>query len=754
MVAHGQSSLNSRQSLHVHIDPFTYKSEIRVSPHSPSPSSANPTLSAEATTPTSPQEGSIICSVLCMYDFRSDDPDHLSFYKNEILDIVRQEESGWWAAIRKDKDRVGWIPQAFVERISDEMAEKLRNTRRELRAFEYQAEQLYVSAPTEPVLSLYDSPEAMTPSPPSGGSQRRDGSALPYLSSKPHDLVHSSLDSDPSYRLTFQYLQNDRLNNSHIPPVLQPPHTSSVYSKPTPFISQEDLPQTRNRAGTLPITAANAKRRDDRPPPTRLRPLHESNNSTEVVDFPISRSKNPIEGLIKRTRSQRLKPSIGLDESPPPRPIQAWYLKPLYSDQLDVDAEGHIRYGTLQGLVEKLTCEDKPLDTQKRAEETLFRNIFLMTFRTFTTADVLFDMLVETYRMDHPKDLATAELEEWTGYLIETQRRVLMVFTMWLEDHRLLEHEPHIASKLTEFLRLIGAPPLAAMARLLQKSIQRLTFATHGVSPTTSPKRARRSRAHRNGLIRNDLIKLDPLDTAEQLTLLESKRYVKITPEDCLRHGSKKPSCEESALSIFCSTHDQVVAWVKASVLSNDALGKRADTIDFWIKVAEKCKAMSNFATMSAVINGLSSTVINRLHLTWAHVGRKTSLESLLRHNEPTGGFAGYRNLLQHVEGPCVPFISMFLTDLVHIQDHYADEGERICWLQRQRSYETVNAMLRYQARPYDFAESESTMNFITKHLQEESAKDSNWFWTRSQEVQQSELAHADIRKGLEAAGF
>lgn len=97
-----------------------------------------------------------------------------------------------------------------------------------------------------------------------------------------------------------------------------------------------------------------------------------------------------------------------------------------------------------------------------------------MTFRTFTTADELFDMLVETYRMDHPKDLATAEFEEWKGHLIATQRQVLEVFAMWLEDHRLLEHEPQIASRLSEFLRLILAPPHAAMARLLQKTIQRL----------------------------------------------------------------------------------------------------------------------------------------------------------------------------------------------------------------------------------------------------------------------------------------
>lgn len=108
------------------------------------------------------------------------------------------------------------------------------------------------------------------------------------------------------------------------------------------------------------------------------------------------------------------------------------------------------------------------------ADDALFRNIFLMSFRSFTTADRLFDMLVETYMMDHLKDLAAAELEEWKGYLIATQRRVLMIFTMWLEDHRLLEHEPHIASKLTEFLQRILEPPLASMARLLVKTINRL----------------------------------------------------------------------------------------------------------------------------------------------------------------------------------------------------------------------------------------------------------------------------------------
>jgi son of sevenless-like protein len=45
-------------------------------------------------------------------------------------------------------------------------------------------------------------------------------------------------------------------------------------------------------------------------------------------------------------------------------------------------------------------------------------------------------------------------------------------------------------------------------------------------------------------------------------------------------------------------------------------------------------------------------------------------------------------------------------------------------------------------------------MTYIDGQLAAANAKELPAFWTRSQELQQAELAHADIRKGLEAAGF
>ena len=166
---------------------------------------------------------------------------------------------------------------------------------------------------------------------------------------------------------------------------------------------------------------------------------------------------------------------------------------------------------------------------------------------------------------------------------------------------------------------------------------------------------------------------------------------------------------------------------------------------------------------MSALITALSSTVITRLHLTWAHVSRRSVLDGLLKYNEPTGGFSGYRSLLQTVEGPCVPFITMFLVDIVRTDNQFNDNSSPmsassdtalISFTKRQRWYDVVTAMLKHQQKLYNFPESDPTRLFIETHLQMASAKEPAWFWTRSQEVQHLELAHADIRRGLVEAGF
>jgi len=81
-----------------------------------------------------------ICSVIGLYDFFSTDPDRLSFRKHEILEIVQQDESGWWGAVRGDGSEVGWIPARFVHTLSDDAAQRVYNIRVRTRIPGYGAE--------------------------------------------------------------------------------------------------------------------------------------------------------------------------------------------------------------------------------------------------------------------------------------------------------------------------------------------------------------------------------------------------------------------------------------------------------------------------------------------------------------------------------------------------------------------------------------------------------------------------------------
>ncbi|KAL4263650.1 Ras-like guanine nucleotide exchange factor [Pleurotus pulmonarius] len=693
-----------RQTLHLSIDPSPYEPPpMSLSPpssNSPPSSLMSATTASSSTADSSTMPSStfpIIYSVLCLHDFDSDDPDHLPFSKNEILEIVKQEESGWWAAMRKGFTRVGWIPRAYVQPLSEEMADKLWNVREEVRAYEYGAEQLYNTAPIATSVQIYDPP-------------RRQ----------------------PSRKQSTD-VANDlwRIANKR---------------------AREDQERILSEDRALPASPSMLAAINKPTPPTPREERHRSNSSPSHRSG-SSRDKREVDWVIARQNG-----------------TTSWYLRPQYADQLRLDKDGN--------------------NTTLASEET-FRDVFLMTFRTFTTADIFFEMLVDRFWMHPPDDLtADSQFAEWQEKkLSPTRKRVLTVFTVWLEDHRLLEEEPHIAQRLTDFLRLITQSPLAVVANLIVEKIQSLTFSPPQVfspqifSPGV-PKRKDKNWAEVG------LSKQDPTNIAEQLCLLEFKLYSKISPQECLRSAKSKAHGDIIAnLTAFCATYDRLSAWVKMSILTSDILSKRASTVDFWIKVAEKCKQLNNHASMSALINGLMSTVIQRLHLTWAHSHRKQTLEALVRYNEPTGGFHAYRTLLQATEGPCVPFIGMYLTDISHIQDQYSDEtittpisthsassssslinssftnpapsnGSSnskepfICFQKRQRWYELISFMLKFQKRPYNIAESETTQIFIANHLTHATTKDAAWFWSKSQEVQHLEMENADIRRGLEEAGF
>lgn len=170
---------------------------------------------------------------------------------------------------------------------------------------------------------------------------------------------------------------------------------------------------------------------------------------------------------------------------------------------------------------------------------------------------------------------------------------------------------------------------------------------------------------------------------------------------------------------------------------------------------------------MHAIISTLSGPIINRLHLTWAHINKRAQLEQLATYHEASGKFSAYRLFQRSAEGPCIPYIGMYLTDMELTNEQFADNvlvapassplgttASLIHFVKREKWWEAIDAMLRHQRKRFTFAEDGATMTYIETNATLAGEKDQGSFWTKSQEIQQAEMQHADIRKGLELAGF
>lgn len=99
-----------------------------------------------------------------------------------------------------------------------------------------------------------------------------------------------------------------------------------------------------------------------------------------------------------------------------------------------------------------------------------------MTYPTFTTADEVFDLLLSFYHMKPPPGLDAEETEQWKQKRLGTaQKRVLTVFSIWLEQHRMVDFEPPTAQKLQAFLSSITGPTgNKVTAKQVMKSLERM----------------------------------------------------------------------------------------------------------------------------------------------------------------------------------------------------------------------------------------------------------------------------------------
>ncbi|KAI9373685.1 ras guanine nucleotide exchange factor domain-containing protein [Aspergillus egyptiacus] len=494
--------------------------------------------------------------------------------------------------------------------------------------------------------------------------------------------------------------------------------------------------------------------------------------SSEQIGIP---SAHPLEQPNEKVRRNMDKAQRFFGQAPPAaitrEPIRdiarepeetPWFLKMDHEGEVFYDTKGdvpNLKAGTLAGLVEHLTRHDKP--------DPSFNSTFLLTYRSFTTASELFEMIVQRFNVQPPFGLNPDEMQMWVDRKQKPIRfRVVNILKTWFENYWM---EPNDSAHMQLLERVhaftkdsIATTKTPGSSQLLTVIEQRLrgqdttvkrlvpTQATPAPTPIV-PKNMKKLK----------FLDIDPTEFARQLTIIESRLYSKIRPTECLNKtwqkkvGPDEPEPSPNVKALILHSN-QLTNWVAEMILNQSDVKKRVVVIKHFVNVADKCRALNNFSTLTSIISALGTAPIHRLSRTWAQVSGRTSaiLEQMRRLMASTKNFGEYRETLHLANPPCIPFFGVYLTDLTFIEDGIPSltPSELINFNKRTKTAEVIRDIQQYQNSPYLLTPVSELQDYILSNLQ--SAGDVHDMYDRSLEIEPREREDEKIARLLSESGF
>lgn len=462
----------------------------------------------------------------------------------------------------------------------------------------------------------------------------------------------------------------------------------------------------------------------------------ESKMSTTRPSLVTSQSFNDGElppGALRKGDYSKVKKIFGEDPSPAAGLQQVDdtpdFLRLDYENDVSWDTKAvtpTVKGGSLLALVEQLTRHDK-LDSS-------FNNTFLLTYRSFTSARELFELLVKRFGIQPPDGLSQADFEIWRDRKQKLIRfRVVNIIKSWFdsfwmeeyneESKELIRDVYNFARDTVKSTETPGSGPLMAILdqRLNGKEAgaRRMIQTLNQSTPNPiMPKNMKKLK----------FLDIDVTEFARQLTIIESRLYGKIKATECLNKASQKkvvegepdPAPNVKALILHSN---QMTNWVAEMILAQTDLKKRVVVIKHFVAVADKCRGLNNFSTLTSIISALGTAPIARLKRTWDQVPQRTqvTLETMRKLMASTKNFGEYREALHAANPPCIPFFGVYLTDLTFIEDGIPSiikKTNLINFAKRAKTAEVIRDIQQYQNVGYSLHPVPELQDYILSNMQ------------------------------------
>lgn len=275
------------------------------------------------------------------------------------------------------------------------------------------------------------------------------------------------------------------------------------------------------------------------------------------------------------------------------------------SDELVLTMEGKVKGGTLAAMVERLTQHDQA--------ETEFMLAFLLTYRSFMSANGFLDLLIARYHLK-PKEvplwvvLASVKREKKTNNkkkiqeldgndlklfnmkkLTPARLRVINVIKLWVDNYFDDFKDDLLLQRVYKFVREDIQETLKNPADHLLKLLQKKTQGTISRKMVFSGKAPIPVMGSKLKSGKFTILDLEPLEVARQLCLLESRLFNAIQASECLGKAWSDPKMHKYAENIraMIERSNQLTAWVASSIILEENVKIRVKLVQHFLVIAD-----------------------------------------------------------------------------------------------------------------------------------------------------------------------
>ncbi|KAK6495252.1 hypothetical protein TWF481_003278 [Arthrobotrys musiformis] len=468
------------------------------------------------------------------------------------------------------------------------------------------------------------------------------------------------------------------------PVTVEPSLATPVPSPPPKDVKVIDAEEQHQSVDSAAPTSVSMQREDSQESATS----EEDKFSTRATTPIHEESETPLATPAPKPTTTVVIPTseTSPSDSTPPTPVDAPTIPKTHAHNL-VTKDGQVYIGSVAALVEQMTMPDSKPDIT-------FVTTFFTTFRCWSSPTEITKVLIDRF------DEVDKNLLGSTPVRV----RVYNVFKTWLETHWKKESDTEALPIIRDFAINKLKPALATPGDRLQELTDKVLHVASDTSlvprePATLQKTKSaialnqgtafpepRITSRQYATLRTfqasggevpSVLDFDPHEIARQLTVIDQKIWCQITPHELLgKEWTKKEDSRAVNVLAMTKLSTQMALWIAFTIINDPDPKKRAAVIKHWIKIADKLFEMANFNTMMAIICALNNSTIGRLKKTWELVSPRTkaALEKLRSVVDPSRNYVELRSRTRNQLAPCLPFLGLYLTDMVFFVDGNADK--------------------------------------------------------------------------------